>query len=659
MSAPSGGPWWRELFPRRRGGGGAATVRLPDGSAVPASFAAAILGQRERAGIEARRRGSRSALPAPGRLGRAGWAGGIRPSVDSIGPWAEALLRTWTAEVDQEPPEILAALEGEDRAAFLLRGWITSRTFPRERLRRPDGTVVAFRALRGLEPRGLVGGSALVAGSVTGPLVPRLRPSPTVAADGLLVPVGFAPEGCLYLPLVGTPLAISGERSTELLAALAVYAQMRMGPEACRVLVTESLRPALDPVVAAEPLETGGGDDVQTGVRALLVDRAVDASTYGQDVLFPGASSPTVVLVFVDAEAARALQAEMPLLAEAGIGLVVWGDADAPRRVSIAGEQAQVALAPELEPLEVAPGLLSRDAMAEAALVLRRPWRVAVDRGLQPTDDVPPTAGPAAPRIPRARVRRVQGRTTEEEEAAPIRLFCFGGVRVTLRSHPVEGGWRRKALELLAFLACQPEGLTREQVLTALWPEADPTKSGDRLRQCLRQVRQRLGASEEGTMVADWVDERLRLNESGIWSDVRAFEEALVDASSEAVQQRIPALRRAVDLYGGPFCEGHPYEWALPVQERLRWEFLEASADFAQLLAGMGKHQDALRVVDRAIEEDPLAEHLHRLAIEVEGKRGRATAAKARYERLRELLEEELGVQPSEETQETLGSVVE
>jgi hypothetical protein len=189
MSVPPVGPWWRGLIPRQRRREGAAVIRLADGSAVPASFAAAILGQRERAGIEARRRSSRSGLPAPGPLGRAAWAGGLRPSVDSIGPRAEVLLRLWTAEVDREPPEIVGALEGEDRAAFLLRGWVTPRTFPRARLRSPDGTVVAFRALRGLEPRGLAGGSALVAASVAGPLVPRLRPSPAVAADGLLVPV--------------------------------------------------------------------------------------------------------------------------------------------------------------------------------------------------------------------------------------------------------------------------------------------------------------------------------------------------------------------------------------------------------------------------------------------------------------------------------------
>ena len=42
---------------------------------------------------------------------------GLRPSVDSIGPRAEALLGAWTEEVDKEFPEIVAALVHERSAS--------------------------------------------------------------------------------------------------------------------------------------------------------------------------------------------------------------------------------------------------------------------------------------------------------------------------------------------------------------------------------------------------------------------------------------------------------------------------------------------------------------------------------------------------------------
>jgi hypothetical protein len=86
MSASKAGPWWRELLPRR--GRPSAAIVLPDGSAVPSSFAAAVLGRRERTRIERRRLGLKARDPeeAPGRLGRVAWGAGLRPSVDSVGP---------------------------------------------------------------------------------------------------------------------------------------------------------------------------------------------------------------------------------------------------------------------------------------------------------------------------------------------------------------------------------------------------------------------------------------------------------------------------------------------------------------------------------------------------------------------------------------------
>lgn len=155
--------------------------------------------------------------------------------------------------------------------------------------------------------------------------------------------------------------------------------------------------------------------------------------------------------------------------------------------------------------------------------------------------------------------------------------------------------------------------MAREQVLTDLWPDADPEKSGARLGQCLRQIRERLDASSEDTMVADWVDERLRLDAGAVWSDVQAFEEALAEAGRAA--EPAAHLRRAVDLYQGPFCEGHSYEWALHIRERFQRLFVDASGQLAELLAQEEHHDDALRVLDRAVEQDPFAEHLYRLAI--------------------------------------------
>jgi DNA-binding SARP family transcriptional activator len=655
MTASKGAAWWWGLLPRRRRGPSPAIV-LPDGSTVPSSFAAAVLGRRQRAGIERHRRGlAPGSEEPPGLVGRLAWGAGLHPSVDSVGPRAEALLRSWLQEVDKEPPEVLSALETGDRVAFLLKGWITPQRFPRGPSREPDETVVSFRALKSLEPSGLAGGTALVAASVRGALTPRLLPSPTVAADGLLIPVGFAEEGCLYLPLLGVPVEVRGEGSAELLTAFAVYAQMRMGPERCRVLATESLRPVLDPVVPVEGFEGAEPREVAGALHELALRRRREvfdagAFTHREMALSPVAGAESIVLAFLDAEMAREVRSQMPDFADLGVGILLGGEADAPRWISVSGEEAQVCAGPGLEPLAVAPAVLSGEAMAEAALVLRAAAGAARAEPA-PAGRIPPVTA-AAPTaevsIAEAESAELAAASEEPEVAARRRIVCLGGVRVFLGPQAVEGGWRKKALELLALLASQPDGLTREQILTALWPDADPGKSGARLRQCLRQIRKRLEASPEDTMVADWVDERLRLDTRAVSCDVQSLERALEVAGRAA--EPTTHLRRAVDLYQGPFCEGHPYDWALDIRERLQRGFLDASAELAEVLSQEGQHDEALGVLDRALEQDQFAEHLYRLAIDIEGRRGRPEAARSRFQRLARFLAEHLGVVPTDET---------
>ncbi len=77
----------------------------------------------------------------------------------------------------------------------------------------------------------------------------------------------------------------------------------------------------------------------------------------------------------------------------------------------------------------------------------------------------------------------------------------------------------------------------------------------------------------------------------------------------------------------------------------------QASAELAELLAQEDDHDDALRVLDRAVEQDRFAEHLYRQAIALERKRGRPEGARRRYEGLKRLLAEELGINPTEETE--------
>ncbi len=81
---------------------------------------------------------------------------------------------------------------------------------------------------------------------------------------------------------------------------------------------------------------------------------------------------------------------------------------------------------------------------------------------------------------------------------------------------------------------------------------------------------------------------------------------------------------------------------------------MEACGRLAFLLSTAGEHDQALSVLDRAIQADPVCEDLVRRAIAVEAALGRRAAALARYRRLETTLDAELDIEPDSETRELI-----
>ena len=129
--------------------------------------------------------------------------------------------------------------------------------------------------------------------------------------------------------------------------------------------------------------------------------------------------------------------------------------------------------------------------------------------------------------------RAPTGATASESAAAaavaksPILEICvLGPTEVRLEGATVEGLWGRPK-ELLVLLAWHTEGLRREDVGLALWPDASPDKLRNLFHVTLHRLRKCLGARE-------WVvreGERYRLTPAIPWQlDARRFEAAASDA---------------------------------------------------------------------------------------------------------------------------------
>jgi DNA-binding SARP family transcriptional activator len=242
------------------------------------------------------------------------------------------------------------------------------------------------------------------------------------------------------------------------------------------------------------------------------------------------------------------------------------------------------------------------------------------------------------------------------EDGYVCEVYLLGQIRIVKDGVLIEGGWRRKALELLAFLSVHPSGVAKDQILEALWPEGVPKETQRYLWHSVSHLRRRLGGPGNALRLISKTDDSYRLDLRKVWVDVAVFESAVREAedSSAAAQW----LGAACDIYKGEFCEGRYFGWATLATERLKALFAATAKELSVHLEECGEVERALLLLDRAIGVDPYDEDLCRRAMTLEAQRGRRDQVVRRFRRVRRLLLTDFGVDPSSESETTFKALI-
>jgi adenylate cyclase len=245
----------------------------------------------------------------------------------------------------------------------------------------------------------------------------------------------------------------------------------------------------------------------------------------------------------------------------------------------------------------------------------------------------------------------------ERKVMAHLSVQLLGPFQVTLDGEPVTGLRSDKVRALLAYLATEASSPQRREKLAGLlwhdWPE--PAARAN-LRQALANLRRSIGDHRAKPPFLHITRKTIQFNRaSDAWIDVTAFTDLL--ETREPPRQAIHQLEEAVDLYRDGFLEGFSIgdspafeEWALLNRERLRRLVLAALQRLAQRYQERGEYECALRYAWRQVDLDPWREKAQRQVMRLLALNGQRGAALAQYESCRNLLAENLGVQPAAET---------
>jgi DNA-binding SARP family transcriptional activator len=208
---------------------------------------------------------------------------------------------------------------------------------------------------------------------------------------------------------------------------------------------------------------------------------------------------------------------------------------------------------------------------------------------------------------------------------------------------------QRRVLDLLkALIALGPEGVSRDAVAGALWPDSDGDAARDAFEVTLHRLRKALGR-DDAVQLGQGV---LHLDSSIAWVDAVAFERLAARSNGDNGAIDVEAADRALALYAGPFLhQADDAPWLLPTRERLRSRYVRLAARTAQHFERAGQPGRAVEIYGAALEAEPLAEELYRRLMSCLATQGRNAEALAVFRRCRTMLSVVLGVAPAHETE--------
>ncbi|CRK62132.1 Transcriptional regulator [Alloactinosynnema sp. L-07] len=221
-----------------------------------------------------------------------------------------------------------------------------------------------------------------------------------------------------------------------------------------------------------------------------------------------------------------------------------------------------------------------------------------------------------------------------------------GGVARHLSSAQTQVAFARLILE-------RATGTDRDQLADTVWPDGLPDTWASALRSVVSRVRTFV-AHDDAELVAQGRRYLLRMPQDAV-VDLECAERAVGDAiRAQAEGANADAQKfamTALSYLREPFLPHHEGEWVAGVREHLDGLLSSALETASGAAAALGVDRDAVRFAEEAVRRAPLSESAHRCLMTAHAAGGNRAEALSSYQRLRQVLSEELGIDPSPQTQ--------
>jgi DNA-binding SARP family transcriptional activator/predicted ATPase len=207
---------------------------------------------------------------------------------------------------------------------------------------------------------------------------------------------------------------------------------------------------------------------------------------------------------------------------------------------------------------------------------------------------------------------------------------------------------RQKSRALLAYLLLHAnEIVSTDRLIDVLWGESPPKTATASLQNTVSRLRRELGRDAIRSRPPGYV---LELDPESL--DLARFGRLVEEARDADMAERAEKLREALALWRGPALADLAFEpFAQSEIARLEELRLAAVEDRIDAELALGRNGSLVSELEELVGQNPLRERLRRQLMLVLYRVGRQADALAAYRDARRMLDEELGLEPSDELQ--------
>jgi DNA-binding SARP family transcriptional activator len=232
--------------------------------------------------------------------------------------------------------------------------------------------------------------------------------------------------------------------------------------------------------------------------------------------------------------------------------------------------------------------------------------------------------------------------------AGGLTYRVLGPLTVSADGQVVRLGGPKERLALAVLLLNAGRVVSSDRLVDILWGEAPPGRALATLQVHISNLRKRLEPRHPG-IITQPPGYLVPVTEREL--DLIRFERLVGEARDRgrtSLEEAADTLDRALKMWAGPaVADLESNAFVESTRAFLEERRLGAEEDRLDILLALSRHQEALLMVDRILEEHPLREALWAKRILALYRLGRQGEALAAFRRCREMLMDELGVEPT------------